>query len=369
MIRSVHQRSLIAGVLASLAIAACGGERITGPRAGADAELMVSASVVGTPISTMVVEVSAEDISPSLIFNLSIGDGDATGTVKVPPGASRTFTIRAFDARGNVTHEGSATRDIRPGQNGALTVVLAPRAGHVQITVNFGSVSIAVDPTDLTLFTDETRTIIATVTTPAGQQITDAPEWATSNPAVASVTSDGLVTALMAGEADIVATYAGVAAVSHVTVLEREVIIGNTTEFTEVGLIPGNYLFGSAVVVSSTITLTHLALIGKEAGVNVRMALYTDLNGAPNQLVAGTETPPTPVAAGPVEIAISSAITLSPGTYWIMAISDLGMNVGIAQPGPLVAISPMDFGGALPTTFVTVLSFGASLNLYLKGLR
>ena len=69
--------------LLALVLAACT-DQPTGP--GTDpniADIRVTANVSGTTISTLVVQVTAPDISTPLVFNLQVQDGIATGTIKV----------------------------------------------------------------------------------------------------------------------------------------------------------------------------------------------------------------------------------------------------------------------------------------------
>src|SRR5687767_15052225 len=71
--------------------------------AGDDAQMVLTASVVGTPIATLVVEVSAPDITVPIVYNLTVLNGVATGTLKMPPGEDRLITVRAFDSFGEIT--------------------------------------------------------------------------------------------------------------------------------------------------------------------------------------------------------------------------------------------------------------------------
>ena len=183
------------------------------------ARLTVSAAVAGTPIATIVITVSAADIARPLVFNLTVHDGLATGTLNVPPGPSRTFTAQGFDATGEITHEGEATADIRKGDNPPLYITMIPRTGQVPITITIGSVRVVVTPASVALTVDATRQLVAEITRENGQPVQGAvPVWASSNPAVASVDQSGLVTAHAPGQAQIMAVFAGSGGASDVTV-------------------------------------------------------------------------------------------------------------------------------------------------------
>lgn len=190
----------------------------TEPTADETAGLQVSANVSGTPISTLVVAVSALDITTPLVFNLEVVEGIAQGTLTVPVGADRTFDVKAYDTDGGVTHEGSTTINVNRGSNPPLSIPLRPVAGEVEVTVSMGDYSVVVDPASATLDVAQTQQLTATITDPDGQVVGDPVSWATLNPSIATVDGNGLVTAASGGTVDIVATYNGVAGKSVITV-------------------------------------------------------------------------------------------------------------------------------------------------------
>ncbi|HST62980.1 MAG TPA: Ig-like domain-containing protein [Longimicrobium sp.] len=197
--------------------AACSGDS-TGSQPGVDAQLQVSANVSATPISTLVVEVTAPDITNSLVFNLQVQNGTASGTLKMPSGNSRTITVKAFDSSGQVTHEGSVTLNVSNGSNPPVSVTLGARSGHVPVTVSVGDHSVAISPASATLAAGDSLQLTATITGAGGGTISGQVEWATLNPGIATVSATGLVRATNAGQVQIVATYAGVGGSSTITI-------------------------------------------------------------------------------------------------------------------------------------------------------
>ena len=210
----------LALVLLMFALAGCG-EDPAGPGPGDElASIRVTANVSNTAIDILVVTVTAPDFPVAPVFNLPVNNGVSSGTVRVPPGSARLFTVTAFDATGEITHEGSATRDVQRGQNPPLAIPLTPRSGQVPLTISFGDFSVVVAPAsqELDLATQGSFQLTVTVTNADGNPVQD-PEvaWATTNPSRAQVNAQGLVTLLLAGEVDIVATYNGIAGISHLT--------------------------------------------------------------------------------------------------------------------------------------------------------
>jgi uncharacterized protein YjdB len=217
------RRRVLAGLLATSAAAACqsGTEP---PIDRGPGQLIVSANVAGTPISTVVVEVSGEGISPSpLVFNLQLANGTATGTITVPAGSGRTIRVRAYDAAGIETHRGERSGiSISEGSNNpAISISVLSLGGGQTITVTLSSHSIEVTPLTATVAVGGTVNLSATIRDASGAIVTPAAgelQWATNSPAVASVSADGVVTGVMVGSATIMATYRAVGAAAAITV-------------------------------------------------------------------------------------------------------------------------------------------------------
>src|SRR4051812_48154167 len=112
-------------------------------------------------------------------------------------------------------------------------VVTAASNGSAQITATAGSAqavaegavaqvpaNITIKPASLSLSAvGQTQQLLATITDPRGNPITDAAvSWTTTNPAVASVSSSGIVTAAGSGSAEITGTAGSASAVAEVNV-------------------------------------------------------------------------------------------------------------------------------------------------------
>lgn len=208
---SVASISLIMSLAASLS---CG----NGVGPSGDATIGVRADVSGTSVATVVLDVTAPDISPPLTFNIPIVNRVAVGTITVPAGSKRTLIMRAFDAGSIETDSGSITLDIRPGGDPNLTLVLQPLTGDVPINVTLGSIVITVTPATATVARGDTLRLAAALTDWKGQPMVGTALWATDNPGVAFVDASGLVTARQAGSTTISATFHGAAGSAAVTV-------------------------------------------------------------------------------------------------------------------------------------------------------
>lgn len=191
----------------------------TGPNDATNAHMVVSAAVAGTPIATLVVEVTGPGITQALAFNITAVNGFASGTIRVPPGVNRNIRVRAFDTNGDITHEGNKLIElVRPGANPDVSIPMIPQPGQIAITVQIGNIAIALNQTNVTLGGGRVVLLTATVTAANGDVLSVPVNWATTNPSVASVATTGHVVGLWEGSAQVVATFAGVAAAANVTV-------------------------------------------------------------------------------------------------------------------------------------------------------
>jgi cysteine-rich repeat protein len=206
----------VAALVVSLALG-CSGTLVE--RDVADASVAVTVNALGTQIALVVIAVEAPDVPAALVFNLPIVDGRATGTLHIPAGANRTITARAFESDGAISHEGSVTLAVVDrGFNAPVSIPMVPRNGRVPVTIVIGSVTVVVSPGDVRVTVGTTLQLFAQVFAPGGEQLTTTPDWASTDPSVLTVNETGLVTAVREGQADVVASYAGTAGVSHVTV-------------------------------------------------------------------------------------------------------------------------------------------------------
>ena len=208
--------SAVPVALASLVtFAAC---REPGVTNGAAAALFVRVDAAGTPATLVVVEVSAPDINPALLFNIPVTNGVAVDTISVPTGPSRTFAMRAYAANGVQTNAGSVTVDVVPGANPAISIVLTALTGGMPIHATLGSVTVTVTPATDSLTAGSTVRLTAVIRDGNGNIVAGGVRWATGNPGVASVDTTGLVTAAGRGATTIAATFQGVAGTAAVVV-------------------------------------------------------------------------------------------------------------------------------------------------------
>ncbi len=208
-------------LLAAAAVAACFDKPTAPTEVGPDGRplgrLAVVAPMNGVQATTIVVEVSAPDISPTMVFNLPVVNGTATGTIAVPAGANRTITVRAFDGV-TETHRGLATITIAAGNNAPVSVQLVPLQGNVPITVTFGTIVIAVSPTTALQKVGDTLRYSAIVRDANNNTVPAQVRWATTDTRKLTIDTLGLATMRDTGTASVVATYSTAAAIAQITI-------------------------------------------------------------------------------------------------------------------------------------------------------
>jgi len=187
-----------------------------------EARLLLRADLSGTAVATLVVEVTAADIAPALLFNIPIVAGAAAGTITLPAGANRTIAIRAYDAGGVQTHSGAVTVSLQPGANPTISIVLTPLTGDAPIEATLGSFALIVTPAVDSLLIGDTISLTATILDVNGTPVAGQVVWGVLTPRVASVVSTGTqtsrVTAIRPGRTTVVATYGGTAGPAAVAV-------------------------------------------------------------------------------------------------------------------------------------------------------
>ena len=187
-------------------LAACGDGPTDPARAGT---LIVRADVSATAVATLVAEVTAPDIPTALLFNIPIVAGVASGAITIPSGSNRTVALRAYDAGGILTHNGSVELDVQPGPNSAVAITLTPLTGEQAIVATLGSFTITVTPSSANVGIGGTVQLGVSITDWNGAPTTGTVSWATQDPGIATVDATGLVTGEGAGSTKVAATFHG----------------------------------------------------------------------------------------------------------------------------------------------------------------
>lgn len=172
--------------------------------------LMIRADVGELEVVSIEVEVSAPGIEP-ISFGLEVSGGIASKEIELSAGPGWSIEARAFDRSGIVTHRASAHFDLYEGENDPLNLLLEPIIGSQAIGISISDRVIVVTPATGLIGLGDTLRLIGTIIDLNGDTLPGMIEWASLNPARASIDSTGLVQARLPGLVDLVATHAGLA--------------------------------------------------------------------------------------------------------------------------------------------------------------
>jgi hypothetical protein len=141
---------------------------------------------------------------------------------------------------------------------------------------------------------------------------------------------------------------------------------GEDVEFAGTSDITTGYFAGDMIYVATDMVVTDLALIGKEAGTNVKLALYEDNAAAPDALVVNTAA--TPVVVGAMNIPVTET-AIAAGNYWIMAGFDGSGKVGMTtQDNPIYRWRALPWADPIPDPCgLTTATAGRRYNFYVVG--
>jgi hypothetical protein len=144
---------------------------------------------------------------------------------------------------------------------------------------------------------------------------------------------------------------------------------GITTELPSSSQHTAHYLLGSVLNISVPATVTHLSLIAKTGGPQVKMALYTDSGGVPDELVVGTTA--HTLVAGVQDFPVP-ATPVAAGDYWIMAVYDTDASIAydFEDGNPSYAFRLHTFSDPLPAEFGPAVVAGSqSFSYYLRVIQ
>ncbi len=195
-----------------------GGAIITASAEGRSAVASITVSAV--PVASIVITPDAITLVVGQTAQLGAQVRDAAGT----PLTGRAIIWTTSDAQvATVTSQGLVTA-VAPG-NAAVTATSEGRTDSVIISVNPRPVSaVILSPSQVTIFTGQSAQLTAIVTDDRGQILTGRPIlYSSSNTAVATVSTGGLVTGVSSGMVTITATSEGSIGTASVTVAPEPV--------------------------------------------------------------------------------------------------------------------------------------------------
>ena len=269
-------------------------------------------TVEKTPVTSVVVTPPHVDAVPGARTQLSAVAYDAAQN----PLTGRAVTWSTSNA-GVVTVDGNGMASaVGPGA-ATITATAEGKSGTATITVSQAAVAtVTVTPSPLSMSVGQTTQLVATLEDGVGNVLNGRTvSWSSSNPAAASVSSQGLVTAVAKGSATITATSEGKTGSADVTT--TNVAVGSVTVQPQ----------GPSVVVGSSVQLN---------------AIVRDVNGNVVTDRAVTWSTSNPVFATVSSSGFVTAVALGSATITATSEGKSGTTLVIIIPVPVgsVTVSP-----------------------------
>src|SRR5213593_1473175 len=363
-----------------------GGYVVTGTASGISGTALLA--VTNVSVASVAVSPAAATMSMGATQQLSATPKDAAGnalTGRVVTWASANGAIASVSATGLVTGvaAGAAT----------ITATSEGQSGMASVTVaNVPVASVTVSPTAPNLYGGGTVQLTATPKDAAGSVLSGRViTWASSNPAIATVSATGLVTGVAVGAATITATSEGQSGTAAVTVstvpvasvtvspATANVFVGATTQLSATPKdAAGNALSGRVISwASSNGAIASVSATGRVTGVaagaatitatsegqsgmasvtvaNVPVASVTVSPTAPNLYGGGTvQLTATPKdAAG--SVLSGRVITWASSNAAIATVSATGLVTGVAVGAATITATSEGQSGTAAVTVSTV---------------
>lgn len=207
-------RALFLFLLPLLLLAGCG-ETLTSTSVRARVALVLADAGSPTPLDgeRVDVSISGPGITAPIFGSFRFINDTARVELDVPLGRNRRVFVAIFDSTNTLIASGEVTIDVGSGVSVDVPVPIAPSSGDQPIIVRVGSTTVTVTPGTLLLAPGQSQQLAVSVTDQDGQPIAGAlPTFASSNPAIATVSATGVVTGRLDGVTAITVSALGVAA-------------------------------------------------------------------------------------------------------------------------------------------------------------
>jgi len=253
-----------------------------------------------TGTATLIVStgaISSVSVSPSSVSLVAGGTRQLTATVKDGSGNVITGQTIAWSSSNSSVGSVSSSGLVTAGQTGSATITAAVggKSGSATLSVAAGAVSsISITPGSASVTAGNTQQLTATVKDASGNVITgQTVTWSSSDATIVAVSSSGVVTGALVGQATITAAAGGKSATATVAVAAGAV--------NSIAVSPSS----GSVVAGSTLRLSAKAT--DVAGNTVTTATFTWTSSATSIATVSSTGLVTGVAAGSANITAASS--------------------------------------------------------------
>ncbi len=358
--------------------AAAGAATVTATSEGQSGSSAVTVSTV--PVASVSVSPTSASLQTGQTVQLTATPKDASGNPLSGRAVSWTTSngaVATVSSSGLVT--GAAA--------GSATITATSESQSATSAISVTSVpvaSLSVSPASASLSTGQTTQLTATPRDASGNPLSGrAVSWSTSNAAVATVNSGGLVTGAAAGSATITATSEGKSGTSAITVTSvpvasitvspasANVLVGQTVQLIATPKdASGNPLSGRTVTwASNNTSVATVSSSGLVTGATAGSATITATSEGQSGTSAVTVVLPNP-ADSTLGAALPLPLAASTGAAFYVATTGDDANPGtVAQPWKTIqnamdALQPGQIAYVRAGTYVTGATFGTDADTY-----
>jgi len=208
-------RRALVSLLLVLLTAGCGAVITESPRLAALQLQLLAENGSPIPLDGERVDVSitGSGIAQPIFASFRFEGDSVVAELQVPIGRDRLVAVAVFDSANVLVASGETLIDVGSGGVADVSVPIAPSSGDQPIVVTVGGTRVSVTPGTLNLLTGQSTPLTVSITDLQDQPLAGAvPSFASSNPALVSVTPAGLVTGNQQGVTAVTVTALGVAA-------------------------------------------------------------------------------------------------------------------------------------------------------------
>jgi len=366
-VATVNSSGVVTGV-------AAGAATVTATSEGQNGTSAVTVSTV--PVASVSVSPASASLQTGQTVQLTATPKDASGNPlsgRVVNWSTSSAAVATVSSSGLVTG----------GSAGSATITATSEGQSATSAIGVTSVpvaSVSVSPASASVSTGQTTQLTATPRDASGNPLSGRPvSWTTSNGAVATVSSSGLVTGAAAGSATITATSEGKTGTSAITVTSvpvasvtvspasASVLTGQTVQLTAAPKdASGNPLSGRTVTWSSgNASVATVSSTGLVTGVTAGSATITATSEGQSGTSAVTVVLPNP-GDSTLGSALPAPLAASTGAAFYVATTGDDANPGtLAQPWKTIqkamnALQPGQIAYVRAGTYETGGTFGTS---------
>ncbi len=324
-------------------------------------------TVSSSPIAVTAVTVNPNSanltVNGSQQLTASVEPSNATN--KAVSWSSNNNTVATVDNNGLVTALATGSATI------TVTTLDGAKTASCNITVSSSPIAVTavtVNPNSANLTVNGSQQLTASVT--PSNATNKAMSWSSDNNAVATVDSNGLVTALATGSATItVTTLDGAKTASCNITVSSSAYLGYKVNGLSVDGSGAGDINASQFTASSSFTASTMYVSMPAVNAKIKGAIYSDNSGTPGSMLGETSEITNPSVEG-FQVLTGLNVSIINGTkYWLVVWGNAAYKINSETSGGIFRWKASQTYGSWPSTFpVTDGSANLKYSIYVDGI-